>query len=150
METGEVISELNTLIAICKDGEQGYRTVATLLEPHRYHSLFEEYAEQRHRFATDLQEEVNRLGGIPGKEGDLAGTLHRRWIILKALITAREPGDILAECKAGEKAAVQVYEEVFQKDLPPEIQALVEHQYQAIKAARDRIQALETQITGPG
>ena len=121
METGEIISDLNTLIAICKDGEQGYRTVAKVSDAARYQSLFEEYAAQRHRFATDLQAEVDRLGGIPGQNGDLAGTIHRGWIHLKAAVAGREPAIILAECKAGEKAAVHVYEEIAQKELPPTI-----------------------------
>lgn len=145
METDELISDLNTLIAICRDGEHGYRTVAKIVEPPRYHSLFTEYADQRHRFATDLQAAVNRLGGIPGKSGDLAGTLHRKWINLKASVVGREPGTVLDECEAGEKAAVYVYQEVIQKDLPVEVHALVEGQYQAIKAAHTRIQALAEQ-----
>lgn len=146
MEKGEIISNLNTLIAICRDGERGYRTAAAVIEGMQYQPLFEQYAAQRHRFATDLQAAVNRLGGIPEKEGDLAGTVHRGWISLKAVLTSRESRTILAECKAGEKAAVHVYKEIVAKELPPEIEALVERQYQAVKAAHDRIQAMETQL----
>lgn len=147
METEEIVDALNELIAICKDGEQGYQTAAKVMEADEHQPLFEQYSAQRHRFATDLQAEVNRLGGIPGKEGDLAGTVHRAWINLKAVASGRDTAAILTECVAGEKAAVDVYAEITQKELTPEIYALVDQQYQAIKAARDRIQALLTQGT---
>lgn len=146
METDELISDLNTLIALCKDGERGYLTVAKVIESTRYHSLFKEYARQRHRFATELQAIVNRLGGIPGKSGDLAGSMHRGWISLKAALMGGEPAAILAECDAGEKAALHVYQETLHKQLPAEIHMLVEKQYQAIKAARARLQVLAEQL----
>lgn len=147
MKTEEIIDDLNELIAICKDGEQGYLTAAKAMEAGEYQPLFEQYSTQRQRFATDLQAEINRLGGIPGKEGDLAGTVHRAWINLKAVASGRDTRTILAECIAGEKAAVDVYAEVTQKELPPEIYALVDQQYQSIKAALDRLQALVAQAT---
>ena len=146
MEKDELVADLNTLIAICRDGERGYRTVAKVIEPTQYHTLFTEYSEQRHRFATELQAAVNQLGGIPGKSGDLAGSIHRGWINLKAAVGGRDPGAILAECEAGEKAAVHVYQEIMQKDLPVQIHTIVAEQYQAIKAARARIQALAKQM----
>ena len=90
---------------------------------------------------------MNRLGGIPDKEGDLAGTVHRGWINLKAALVGRDAGTILSECDAGERAAVHVYREIIEKELPPEIHTLVEQQFQAVKAARDRIQALESQLS---
>lgn len=150
MKTEEIIDALNELIAICKDGEQGYQTVAKVMEAGEYQPLFEQYAAQRHRFAADLQAEINRLGGIPGKEGDLAGTVHRGWINVKAMVSGRDTGAIVAECIAGEKAAVDVYEEITQKELPPEIYTLVDHQYQAIKAARDRLKALAARRIAAG
>ena len=150
METSKLISDLNTLITICKDGEQGYRTASAAVESNRTQPLFEKYAEQRNRFATELQATVSRLGGVPGTGGDLAGTIHRTWINLKAMASGRDPGALFAECRVGEEAALHVYKKVKQKELPPEIQVLVDRQYQAIKAARDRIQALETQYRQVG
>lgn len=147
METREIVEVLNELIAICKDGENGYRSVARAMEENEYQPLFETYSEQRHDFAAALQAEVNRLGGIPEKEGDLAGTLHRGWINVKAVISGRDTKAILDECIAGEKAAVDVYTEAAQKALPPHIYALVDEQHQAIKAARDRIRGLKSRVS---
>jgi hypothetical protein len=52
---------------------------------------------------------------------------------------------LLAECKVGERAAVDIYEESTHKGLPTEIHSVLDRQYQAIKAARDRIEILEAQ-----
>lgn len=150
MESAKLISDLNTLIAICKDGELGYRTAASAIESNQTQPLLVQYAAQRARFAADLQAEVSRLGGVPASSGDLSGSLHRTWINLKAIASGRAPGSVFAECRAGEEAALHVYENVRKKDLPPELQSLVERHYQAIKAAHDRIQALESQYRQGG
>jgi uncharacterized protein (TIGR02284 family) len=61
---------------------------------------------------------------------------------LKSVVTSGDPPAILAECEAGENAALTAYDEARHKGLPGDVHAVVDGQYQAIKAARDRLRAL--------
>lgn len=59
--------------------------------------MFLEYAQQRSELAAELQHEVSKLGGVPEKSGSVGGSLHRGWMNLKAAITGKDEGAIVAE-----------------------------------------------------
>lgn len=136
-----LIMDLNELIALCHNGEKGYSVACTRVEAPLLRSLLASYAEQRAAFAAALQTEVTHLGGTAETTGDLAGAVHRLWIRIKHLVRPRD-ATIIAECVAGDSAALEVYEEVREKALPQAVQAVVDEQYEAIRAARDRLSAL--------
>ena len=64
-DNDEIISVLNDLIETCKDGEHGFHDAADAAGDRRLEELFRTYSEQRGRFASELQEEVRKLGGDP-------------------------------------------------------------------------------------
>lgn len=133
--------DLNELIAFCRDGEKGYMVACTRVEAPLLRSLLASYAEQRAAFAESLQAEVARLGGTAETTGDPAGALHRLWMRLRHLVYPRDDA-VIAACLFGDAAALEVYEEVREKPLPRPVQDLVDEQYEAIRAARDRLGAL--------
>jgi uncharacterized protein (TIGR02284 family) len=51
-------------------------------------------------FAGELQNEVAQIGGVPETGGSTAGSLHRGWIGLKALVTGSDGHAILEEQNA--------------------------------------------------
>ena len=142
----DAIDHLNDLIETCKDGEKGFRAAAEAISDEgdtELRTLFNLYAQQRARFAAELQNEVLRRGGDPAKAGHVSGAFHRGWMNLKAAITGKNEASIIAECQSGEDAAMRNYEHVLKQNLPSDVQAIADTQYAEIRLAHDRIRSLE-------
>lgn len=138
-----VTETLNELIATCKDGENGFRAAADGVKSADLKALFNTYSAQRALFATELQAEVQRRGGLPEEGGSLAASLHRGWMNIKSLVTGHDDAAITTECERGEDVAVKTYEEALQADLPDDLRAVVRRQFEQVKEAHDRVRALE-------
>lgn len=143
----EVISTLNNLIETCKDGENGFREAITGVTNPDYKTMFETYAQQRAQFASELQSQVRRLGGDPENSGSVLASLHRGWIDIKAAVTGKDEGAVISECERGEDSAISNYQDALNKNLPPDVQAIVQRQYTQVKEAHDRIRALKNALS---
>lgn len=137
---------INHLVETCKDGEEGFKTAAGAVKDAQLKQLFTSYAQQRARFAEDLQLAVRRLGGDPGKRGSIAGALHRSWMSVKSAVVGSSDGAIVREAERGEDGAVQAFEKVLAEELPVDVQALVERQLIQVREAHDRISTLQRQL----
>ena len=85
----EIISTISCLIETLKNGEKGFKEAADAVNDPQLKSLFQEYSQQRHRFATELQTQAQSLGELkPEKSSSAAGAMHRAWINLKAAMTS--------------------------------------------------------------
>jgi len=140
--TQDFISSLNDLIETCKDGEQGFRDAADGVQSSSLKTIFNEYARQRTQFASELQNQVNRIGGDPQTSGSATAALHRGWINLKSALTGKDDHAILAECERGEDSAVKNYQKALAQDLPTDLRSVVEAQYRQVLEAHNRIRSL--------
>jgi uncharacterized protein (TIGR02284 family) len=140
--TTDIRSTLNNLIETLKDGEQGFREAAGHLRSEALRTQFLSYAQQRARFAAELQREVATIGGVPETSGSAAGVLHRGWIGLKSMLTNGDDHSVLAEAEKGEDSAVKNYREALAKDLPRDIHDVIENQYKDILAVHNQVRAL--------
>jgi uncharacterized protein (TIGR02284 family) len=140
--TKEFVSTLNDLIETCRDAEQGFRKAAENVTRTDLQTLFNQYAQQRGEFASELQVEVSRIGGAPEKSGSVSGALHRGWIDIKQTFTGKDAHTILEECERGEDAAVRSYQDALAKDLPSDIRGIVERQYHNVQLAHGNIRSL--------
>jgi uncharacterized protein (TIGR02284 family) len=138
----ETTSLLNDLIQTLRDGQEGFKQAAEAVKDPQLKSLFTEYSQQRLRFATALQSQVQSLGQETETSSSAAGALHRGWINLKSAVTGGDDHAILAECERGEDSAVEEYKKALDDDLSPSLYELVSRQYTDIKAAHDRIRNL--------
>jgi uncharacterized protein (TIGR02284 family) len=77
MENQNVIATINEVIEICKDGEMGFRTCAENVEDSEIKGMLAERARHCAEAASELQNEVRRLGGDPDTHGSVSGILHR-------------------------------------------------------------------------
>ncbi len=138
-----IVEHLNNLIAICKDGEAGYRTAVDDISDLELKTLFTRLARQRAEFVADLQLCVKRLGAEPRDSSSVTGAIHRGWIDLKAAVTRKDTHAVLAECERGEDAAVAAYRKVL-ADAPLESahRLLVSTQAAAVQGAHDEVRAL--------
>jgi uncharacterized protein (TIGR02284 family) len=137
------ISTLNSLIETCNDGAQGFQTAAEGIQDLSIRELFNSYARQRREFAEQLRAEVRRLGGTPDEGGSVSGSVHRGWMNLKAAIAGKTDSAIISEAERGEDIAVAAYQQAMSGSLPAEVDAIVRSQFSDVKAAHDRVRALE-------
>jgi uncharacterized protein (TIGR02284 family) len=142
ISNSDVISTLNGLIEICKDGQEGFKEAAEGIQRSDLKTVFYEFSQQRAEFVGVLQELVRSLGGDPEKGGSISGAIHRGWIDIKSLVTGKDEGAILNECERGEDFAKEAYLNALNTDLPANIRDIVEQQSQAILAAHNRTRAL--------
>lgn len=143
MSQNKVISTLNNLIETCKDGAEGFQTAAGGLKDAQVKTQFLEYSRQREQMVRELQEEVRRLGGTPEQSGSVSGTMHRGWINIKSAVTGKDDSSIIAEAERGEDVAKEAYENALKEQLPDMTRALVQRQSTLVRAAHDRVRALE-------
>ncbi len=143
MTSADPIGTLNALIETCRDGERGFRTAADAVGGVDLKRLFATYAMQRAEFARELEAEVRRLGGEPPAGGSVAGTLHRGWMSLKAAVTGRDDGAVVAAAEAGEEAAQSAYEQALGESLAEPLRLLIGRQLERIRDAHDHVRALK-------
>jgi uncharacterized protein (TIGR02284 family) len=138
------LDALETLIAICKDGEEGFRLVANEAKSAHLKNLFTEYSSQRQRFATELQNEAITLGEqSPRNHSSVAGAAHRAWMKVRDAVSTRDDHQFLAECERGEDTAVELYRSALQSEaLAPSTVDLLSRQYSEICACHARIREL--------
>jgi uncharacterized protein (TIGR02284 family) len=142
-EQKEVISTVNGLIETLKDGEKGFKEAAEAVKDPQLKSLFQEYSQQRSRFANELQTQARSLGEVdPEKTSSAAGAMHRAWINLKSAVTRGDDKAILSECERGEDSAVHEFEEAMQDGLTSPLRDVVSRQFSEIKSAHDRVKQL--------
>lgn len=142
MTNEEVISTLNKLIEVCKDGQEGFKMAAEGVERSDLKSFLYEYSQQRAQFAGELQTLVQTLGGSPGDSGSFSGALHRGWMNLKTAVTGKDESAILNECERGEDSAKNAFKIAAQEPLPGYIHDVVTDQLRSILKAHDRVKAL--------
>ena len=143
MDRDDLVDTLNDLIETCKDGENGFRTCAEDIRRSDLKPMFLRAAQSCNEAANELQAQVQRLGGKPERKPSLAGSVHRRWVDIKSAITGKDDKAVLAECERGEDVAKESYQKALKKDLPANVRAIVERQYQGVLEHHDQVRALE-------
>ena len=139
----ELIECLNDLIETCRDGENGFQTAADHVRDPELQKFLNQRSQQRAQFASELQSEVRQLGGNPVERGSVSAAFHRGWMNIRSVITGKSDQAIIAECVRGEHAALEHYQRVLMRNLPPNVLPVVKHQFTEIKRSHDRIRELE-------
>ena len=140
-ENNETIKALNFLIGTAIDGENGYREAAEEADSSELKALLTQRGQQRAKFRSELEAEVERLGGDPKESGSAGAALHRSWLNVRDAVSGRGDGAIVSESERGEKAALDNYEDVLERDLPSDIKTLVARQRSEIEEARAQLEA---------
>ncbi len=146
MSDKQVIHTLNRLHRICVAGERGFNAVAENVSNRGLKVLLKMYAQQRHRFAAELQVEIKRLGGNVVQGRNLLGMIHRGRIDIFATLTIgplNVERVVLKEALIGEKAALRSYKKVLDDaGLPDEITAVIHRQFTEIQTTHDQVERL--------
>lgn len=138
-----LISNLDDLIEVCKDGEQGYKDAADDVKDENLKEQLLKYSVQRSRFLNQLNEIVKNLGGEMEFRGSILGILHRRWMDVRFAVGGSNPELIFKECLRGEKSAMRQYEEVLNSPaLPDDIKHVIQNHYNEITKVSEEISLL--------
>lgn len=139
------VDNLNRLIGINRDAVNGYREAAELVNSTAFALAFQGFARDRQAFASELANMVTDLHGDPDTDGDVKGMLHRAWMNLKTTVANGDEA-LLDEIVRGERAAVDVYNDVLETDLTPQQRTAVANQLESIREALNRIETLKQQV----
>jgi len=142
MTNDDIISTLNDLIKICKDGEEGFKTCAEHVTNGYIKMLFADRAQRCSQSATELQTLVIGLDGKPAESTSVASALHRAWIDVKDAVVDRDDEAVLAECERGEDVAVEAYRKALDTDLPIDVRTVVTTQYGGVMHNLDLVKNL--------
>lgn len=146
MDRDDVIDALNDLIETCKDGEYGFRTSAEHLKDAAIRESFMHRAEECRSGAAELAALVTGLGGKADDGGSATGAVHRGWVAVKATLTGYSDRAILEETERGEDAALARYRTALDNELPAEVRAVVERQYEGVKRNHLKVRTLRDQV----
>ncbi len=138
------ITTLNTLTATLLDSVKGYRDAAENSESGRFQEMFRTNADERARCAEDLRAEVRRLGGEPEDDQSTMGSIHQRWLDLKAAVTGRDDKAIINEVERGEDYLKEKFEAAMNSGhLTGESRAVVESAFQSVRKGHDQIASIK-------
>ena len=144
MNTNEKLTEvLNDLIRINNDRTTGYekaageaRSIDVDLQ-----ATFNKMANESRKYAAELTNEVQRLGGEPATGTTNSGKIYRVWMDVKATFSGKDRQAILESCEFGEDAAQKAYREALASDaeMSAETRKLITDQQSSLKTSHDII-----------
>jgi uncharacterized protein (TIGR02284 family) len=153
MENQKSIDTLNTLIEINNDRIEGYETASKETKETDLKSLFAQLAQTSYACKAELVGEVEALGGTPIEGTKVSGKFFRVWMDAKTALTGKDRKAILNSCEYGEDVAVNTYKKVLEESnvtdkeiLTSDQIALVEEQYELIKADHDTVRSLRDSL----
>ncbi|HEY8388355.1 MAG TPA: PA2169 family four-helix-bundle protein [Parasegetibacter sp.] len=155
MEKNEKLLEvLNDLIRINNDRVSGYQKAIDEAKDIDIDlkAIFSRMQEESLGYASELSNEVLRLGGEPATGTTASGKIYRAWMDVKNVFTGKDRQALLNSCEFGEDAAQKAYDSALSSDaeMPTEIRQLIADQksslltsHNLIKKYRDMHQAVK-------
>lgn len=146
-QANKITTILNDLIEINNDRVVGYEKAIDELkeEDADLRTLFHRYIQESKQYKTELQQEVQRLGGEPTTDGTTnSGKIYRVWMDLKAVVTGRDRKSVLENCEFGEDAAQKAYDMALngETEMETSLRDLLVRQKAQLKVGHDEINRL--------
>ncbi len=145
MKPDQVVSTLNSLIEISRDGQKGFQEASDKIESPQIKEFCSKQSMARAQFVGELQPQVRTLGGEPEKTGSVAAALHRGWIDLTSTLGGGDHA-ILVATETGEDYAVGEYKKALDQNLPAPVRKIVERQFQSVKRTHDKIKTMRDRL----
>jgi uncharacterized protein (TIGR02284 family) len=134
---------INGLVETTIDSADGYETAAKDADGARYKDLFERRAQERRSVASELQDEVRRLGGEPKDDGTILAAAHRAFVNLKDAMTKGDEA-VIDEVEAGEDFIKGKYEKALKDtDVEPQTRAAIEKTWTSVKSGHDQMRDIK-------
>ena len=134
---------LNDLIRINNDRTTGYERAAEEAKSIDVdlQATFNKMANESRKYAAELNNEVQRLGGEPSTGTTSSGKIFRAWMDVKATFSGKDRQAILESCEFGEDAAQKAYRAALASDaeIGAETRQLITKQQSSLKTSHDII-----------
>ena len=137
----QVISTLNSLIALNRDDQKGFQEAAEKIDAPEMKTYCLEQCRSRAHFVGELQTQVHSLGSEPENTGTVSGALHRGWMDLKSALGGGDHA-ILAATEAVEDHALSTYRKALTESLPADVRDTVERQFESVKQSHKKVKAM--------
>jgi uncharacterized protein (TIGR02284 family) len=138
----QAIQSLKELAVHAHDGELGYREVAAQTEAPALHAFLERRAQECRDCAAELHEQIVRLGGEASAGGTVTAAAHRAWFQIRGLFGGAKDEALMADCLRAQEAALSDYRKALQQNLPQEIHAMVQRQFEIEQRNHDAMKTL--------
>lgn len=138
----DVQDQLEALITVNTDAADGFTAAADAVDDAAITGMFSRFAEERRRFAHELEDVAATFGGA-SENGSVLAAMHRAWISVKDSFTSGDRA-ILEAVATGEEHAADVYGDAMDADLPPQVGAVVSRQFERIQTIRRTIDGMLT------
>lgn len=136
------VADLKDLVRINTDSARGFRRAAGEIQNQRIASFLKRNAEERQRFAVELQTLLRMSEEDAEDIGSVRGAVHRWWIGLRGLIAGGNEHAILGEAERGEEALKTRYEDALDRAGDnPVFETLLAH-YKSIEQTQERLRDL--------
>ena len=144
----KTLSILETLIAVCKDGEEGFQLASDEVKSSELQSLFLGYSLQRLRLSRDLETAASALGkSVAAEDAGVGRKACRTWMMPVDAVNARDEQAVLSECERGEDAAIAAYAIALEEpELPPAVRAMITAQALEVKATHGEMHSRRTRF----
>ncbi|MFC0304961.1 PA2169 family four-helix-bundle protein [Rhizorhabdus histidinilytica] len=144
MASDDDVSTLNTLIKTTIDSIRGFEDAIEDDESGKFADIFRDFASDRRRVVSLLQDEVRRRGGTPEDEGSFAAAAHRTFMDLRQVFTTQNDRAVIEEVERGEDYLKEKYETALaDTDLSPDSRSVIQQAYQSVREGHDRASALK-------
>lgn len=145
MTPDQVVSALNSLIEISRDGQKGFQEASDKIESPQIREFYSKQSMVRAQFVGELQPQVRSFGGEPEKTGSIAAAVHRGWIDLTSTLGGGDHA-ILIATETGEDYAVGEYKKALDENLPAPLRKIVERQFQSVTRAHDKVKGMRDRL----
>jgi uncharacterized protein (TIGR02284 family) len=138
------VSVLNGLIETTLDSMKGYEDAAKDAESTQFATMFADFARDRAKVATDLQNQVRTLGGEPEMDSSMLAAAHRTFMDLKQAITGKDDKAIIQEVERGEDHIKAKFEDAMKdSDLSPATRSAITEAFASVREGHDKMSALK-------
>ena len=138
------LAVLRTLTDTLADSVNGYREAAQHVDSAEFRQMFTELGDERSQVLSDLEAELGRMGGSAGRDGTTLGTLHQRWLDLKASIAGNDDKAVINEVERGEDYLKGKFMAAMKSDaLEGDARGIVERAFASVREGHDRVSALK-------
>ena len=139
------LAVLRTLTDTLADSVNGYREAAQHVDSAEFRQMFTELGDERSQVLSDLEAELTRIGGSPAdRDGTTLGSLHQRWLDLKASIAGNDDKAVINEVERGEDYLKGKFQAAMKSDaLEGDARGIVERAFASVREGHDRVSALK-------
>lgn len=146
METKQkekLINQLQDLITINYDAEEGYKTASEEVKSKALGDFFEVYSKQRYEFGHDIKQKLHSLNAEISKGTSIGGDLRNSWIKIKSFFTGHDDDAMIEACLDLEKAVIAEYDDVLRdEELSSDTRNMLQDHKKKIQEAVERINKL--------